>query len=75
MTSERAAELAHMLTETRPTTGHLSPQSRSGAQRDEYHAIFIKAGYVKAADGTDTAWLIPAETLRQAVHLFEGQPC
>jgi hypothetical protein len=56
-------------------TGSLSPVPDDRPDRRSYDAIFIRAGYVKKADGSDSNWLIPAETLHQDLQLFDGVAC
>jgi len=72
----------------KPTTGHvhLTPtsanarsydraRSYAGAPQKEYRATFLTPGLVKAADGSDTNWLIPANVAERDAPLFDGVAC
>ena len=41
-------------------------------RRREYFCTLLTPGFVKAADGTDTDWLIPAHVVNRDAHLFDG---
>ena len=47
---------------------------RRGTRR-EYTCTFIAAGHAKRADQTPSRWIIPADVLRDNVHLFDERPC
>jgi hypothetical protein len=59
-----------------PTAGPALERSEGGsASLRRYHCTLIRAGYVDAADGTQTNWLIPAHVLERDAPLFDGAPC
>jgi len=51
----------------------LTPSDRGRARR-EYLCHFIAAGTVKQADQQASDWLIPADAIRAAEHLFQARP-
>lgn len=58
--------------------GHLvlSPSSDiQSADRREYSAVLLRPGRVKAADGSDSNWLIPRDVVARDAHLFNGVAC
>lgn len=52
----------------------LGPRPRRKGARREYDCTFLRAGRVPGDDGTPSAWMIPAEVLRESVGRFEARP-
>ncbi|MCJ7738947.1 MAG: hypothetical protein MUQ10_16800, partial [Anaerolineae bacterium] len=62
-------------TTVRTTGGRvlLRPEDRDSARR-EYLCSFMEAGRVKQADQQSSDWLIPADAIAAAAHLFQARP-